>query len=370
MTNFYHKAKITGNPFPKILGLTASALTKSDPNSLFHIEKTLDCVCRTPTKNRLELQTHVKVPAFVQIFYNVSSGDRTRPQTTSLASLERVFFSLDISEDPYILALKSDDSERSQRELAKLLLNHKTWVQQQMKRLLETSIVIYTELGPWAVDYYIHRIVENSKSLTETSGVDGFVGSQDASGSEKRYLHSKLRAVEISDRCIVTHTPTSLFSDKVNKLVETLLSQTGEVRGIVFVTRRATAEVLAVLLRTHPLVRNMFKFGTFVGTSTSTHRTRDISEVVDFETQKHVLDKFRKGDIDIVIATDVLEEGVDVPACNLVVCFDKPSNLKSFVQRRGRARQKDSQLILFLDSENDKGRLAEFQALEEKMKQL
>lgn len=67
-------------------------------------------------------------------------------------------------------------------------------------------------------------------------------------------------------------------------------------------------------------------------------------------------------------ATSVLEEGIDVPACNLVVCFQKPANLKSFVQRRGRARQRDSKLILLLDSENDK--LSEWQQLELSMKAL
>jgi ERCC4-related helicase len=64
----------------------------------------------------------------------------------------------------------------------------------------------------------------------------------------------------------------------------------------------------------------------------------------------------------------VLEEAVDVPACNLVVCFDEPANLKSFVQRRGRARTMQSRLILMQNKESN--RLEEFHRLELEMKRL
>lgn len=51
-----------------------------------------------------------------------------------------------------------------------------------------------------------------------------------------------------------------------------------------------------------------------------------------------------------------------------MICFQKPANLKSFVQQRGRARHQDSKLILLLDSLENK--VSEWQKLELDMKKL
>ncbi|KAK6814942.1 hypothetical protein RU639_009656 [Aspergillus parasiticus] len=63
------------------------------------------------------------------------------------------------------------------------------------------------------------------------------------------------------------------------------------------------------------------------------------------------LQKFRDGVLDLIITTDALEEGMDIPACNTVLNFNCTLNLKSFIQRRGRARREQSKFIIFLQDE-------------------
>jgi ERCC4-related helicase len=121
---------------------------------------------------------------------------------------------------------------------------------------------------------------------------------------------------------------------------------------IVFVQERALAAVLAHLLSVHPDTRDLFRIGTIVGTSAHSHRalSKNIGELIDVDVQTNVLSFFKSGQLNLVVATSMLEEGIDVTSCNFVVCFQKPANLKSFVQRRGRARHRDSELVLLLES--------------------
>ncbi|KAK6181299.1 hypothetical protein SNE40_009182 [Patella caerulea] len=49
-----------------------------------------------------------------------------------------------------------------------------------------------------------------------------------------------------------------------------------------------------------------------------------------YRKQEEVLRKFRMQELNLLIATKVLEQGVDIPKCNLVVRFDPPRDYKSY----------------------------------------
>ncbi|RFU33249.1 hypothetical protein B7463_g3061, partial [Scytalidium lignicola] len=66
----------------------------------------------------------------------------------------------------------------------------------------------------------------------------------------------------------------------------------------------------------------------------------------------------------LIIATDALEEGIDVAACNLVICFDPPPNVKSFIQRRGRARQEKSKFAIMFPKNEGSSKLESWRTLE------
>ncbi|KAL7572338.1 hypothetical protein ACA910_021553 [Epithemia clementina (nom. ined.)] len=62
---------------------------------------------------------------------------------------------------------------------------------------------------------------------------------------------------------------------------------------------------------------------------------------------REVLNNMRKREINLLIATSVVEEGVDIQACSFVVVFDALTSLKAFIQMKGRARQKDASFFVF-----------------------
>ena len=64
--------------------------------------------------------------------------------------------------------------------------------------------------------------------------------------------------------------------------------------------------------------------------------------------QVKVLTDFSEKNFNILCATDVAEEGLDIRVCKLVVNFDIPDTTKSFIQRRGRARATDSKIVFLL----------------------
>jgi len=59
------------------------------------------------------------------------------------------------------------------------------------------------------------------------------------------------------------------------------------------------------------------------------------------------------------VATSVLEEGIDVPACNLVIRYQHVTNKISLVQSKGQARAAGSKCYAIIS----KGTLKEFQEM-------
>ena len=226
---------------------------------------------------------------------------------------------------------------------------------------------IYKELGPWASDYFVQKTNElytgNTDTFTKTA-------------SRRDEVLGKLLAEyfdQPGSRYTITSTlvdhPDSL-SDKAAKLVDLIGKQGLDTTGVIFVKERVVVSVLFQILSAHPQTAERFKFATFVGLSNHLKRKVGIHELLDLESQNKSLEAFRVKQKHIIIATDVLEEGIDVTACNLVICFDPPQNLKSFIQRRGRARKKKSRFVIMQPCTSTKTKTDRWIQLEEEVTRL
>lgn len=314
MNSFYHpnKANNLASPgnysVPHILGLTASPVMRSSATSLGKIEETLDAICRTPTKHRAELRLQVNRPVLSQIYYQ-----RPPPAELShvLQSLTHAFEGLDVEEDPYVKYLQKYQTEKGKTKLLKIRLNRKTFCYDQMKSFLATSLRVCTELGEWAADYYIAEVISN---FLKGADLNQEWGTSDLSSAEKQYLAAVMR--EISNESNGSSRNNLSLSDKVKKMIEALLQQPAAFSGIIFVQERAVVAVLCNILRIHPETQK-FRVGMMVGTSVSTRRTRNISELIDVGAQKNTLSLFKSGALNVLIATSVLEEGVSLVSDSL-----------------------------------------------------
>ncbi|KAK4023845.1 hypothetical protein OUZ56_009240 [Daphnia magna] len=121
--------------------------------------------------------------------------------------------------------------------------------------------------------------------------------------------------------------------------------------SIVFVDRRSSANVLYHILRAASkcdpelsYLTPLFTMGQASGKPKG--KMKEANHLNQSQTQ--IIRGFRDGSCNLLVATSVLEEGVDVRACNLVVRFDGIKTYCDYVQSKGRARSPNAFYIIMV----------------------
>lgn len=141
-------------------------------------------------------------------------------------------------------------------------------------------------------------------------------------------------------------------------LQENFSSQLTNRRAIIFVTEVENAATMKEWILKQPEFKDCIQPGVVTGHS------RQESKGMTQEEQNAVIKAFRSGKLNLLVATSVLEEGIDVPACNLIIRYQHVTNEISLVQSRGRARATDSKCYAIIG----KGTPKEFQELQNEEK--
>ncbi|KAJ2056609.1 Dicer-like protein 1 [Coemansia sp. S146] len=151
-----------------------------------------------------------------------------------------------------------------------------------------------------------------------------------------------------------------LLSPQVNRLLGILYqwqSRPQELRGIVFTSRRLTAVLLVYIISTiseFSFIRADVLLGASQKPSGSMDRPIRSGSVRT--ANQLTLADFASGRLNLIFATQVAEEGVDIQPCNVVVRFDMPNTATSLIQSRGRARMQNSQFIVMVPEMSDSER--------------
>lgn len=138
--------------------------------------------------------------------------------------------------------------------------------------------------------------------------------------------------------------PVSL--EAKNSLLAEVLKQAGAKRVIVFTRTKHRADACR-----RRLVRAGFSCAVIHGDRSQNQRQR-------------ALDAFKAGDIDVLVATDVLSRGIDVQEVSYVVNFDVPADPVDYIHRIGRTgRGGDEGWSLTFVTEQDLGEFLDIEAL-------
>jgi Fanconi anemia group M protein len=217
------------------------------------------------------------------------------------------------------------DAKSSKKELLTLQAALMSSAKTQANKSTFVAISLMAEI------FKLHHAVE----LAETQGPDalaryfqrleGEALSRSGSKASRRIMQDPgfLQVVDALQKLDVEHPKPAA----VKRILQEQIATKPESRIMVFTNYRDTSTSLLKFLKDDPAIRAV----RFVGQS-----SRENDEGLSQKKQAEILQKFRAGEFNVLIATSVGEEGIDIPATDLVLFYEPvPSEIRS-IQRKGR----------------------------------
>jgi ATP-dependent RNA helicase RhlE len=142
----------------------------------------------------------------------------------------------------------------------------------------------------------------------------------------------------------VSHAVMFVEMDDKRFFLEEFIKENPDSKIIVFVRTRVRAERVAKAMERAQI------------RSITIHGEKDQGERSD------VMKKFKEGDCNILIATDISARGIDIPDVNYVINYDLPEKAENYVHRVGRTgRGVNKGIALSFCSKDEKERLEDIQ---------
>ena len=164
----------------------------------------------------------------------------------------------------------------------------------------------------------------------------------------ERHLWDKLEKLKIDLPSLNKYENPIL--EKVERRLTDTFKNNPESKGIVFVRTREQAESINEWLSANESLNESLA-SLKINSAMLVGKTRgENGPTMSEEDQKSVVHEFRRGDCNVLVATSVAEEGLDIPQCNSVIRLHM-SGAKSKAQMKGRARAEDSEIVTIVSSD-------------------
>ncbi|XP_021741889.1 dicer-like protein 4 isoform X2 [Chenopodium quinoa] len=321
------------NKVPRIFGMTASPICGKGA-SINSLQALLHAKVYTVNDKR-ELETVVVSPV-VEVYHYSSSEIMSSSQKRCLDKLEEVK-----RQCTSMLSRTGDDLARVQN------------TKKLLQKLHNNMVFSLTSLGLWGALQACHILLNGG--VWERDELIDAKGNSSDDLLQNEYLAQTASLLDAECMGEVTEGTADMvckklrepfFSQKVLRLVGILSNfrSRPDMKCIIFVNRIIIARSLAYILGQINIL-SAWKCDYLVGVH---------SKRMSRKTMYNILEEFRSGKLNLLVATKVGEEGLDIQTCCLVIRFDLPETLASFIQSRGRARMPQSEYVFLVDSESER----------------
>lgn len=184
-------------------------------------------------------------------------------------------------------------------------------------RCLKVSTVICNNLGPWCSDRLWQDILDKPWFQTRRSD-NNMVYARRYSSEEIQLLNEARQLCNIS--CPEPDiNNVHLFTPKIKELINCLIviHKQEAFHGIIFVERRQTAKAIKVLIESLSVFKDSVRCDILVGHGGLNNAPGNVN--MKLGDQHSIIQRFRTGELNLIFATSVAEEGLDIQACNYVI---------------------------------------------------
>ncbi|CAH2084703.1 unnamed protein product [Euphydryas editha] len=379
-----HFEKVPKNKQPRILGLTATLLNSNV--KLHKVEETLRDLETTFQATIATANDMGEVAIYSTNSHELVQYYRTPVLTSAaqeaiglLKELQKVVMSIK-------LPLTVKNPEIKLKPWQQDISHDPIKIVKTVKNMIESMILTIKEMGVYSgalgiLAYIVSFERRKRWATTEeeellytvavTHCVEArlvlIVSMENDTGYDKIIKHSSEKVIHLLN-ILREYSPANLsLAGEVRKINQ----KRNSLSGLILTQQRFTSKVLYNLLKdvkeANPTEFGFLKHDYVVGFNinplTNTreqHYTKKLSQ--------QALLKFKNGDLNCLISTSVLEEGVDIQQCLLVVRYDVPLEYRSYIQSKGRARSKDASFVILVDKEKEekfRQNYLEFQKIEQ-----
>jgi len=211
----------------------------------------------------------------------------------------------------------------------------------------EKDFVMWNAISVLAEIMKIYHALE----LLETQGITSLYTylskiQQDGMKSTSKAVTNIVNDIDFKNALYKTR---KLFDEKIEhpklielqKIVQKEISENPDLKMIIFNQYRENAAEIRDIINKINGVRSEI----FVG------QQKKGDTGLSQKKQKEMLDKFRQGDINIIVATSIGEEGLDIPKVDIVVFYEPVPSAIRAIQRRGRTGRNEKGRVIILMTE-------------------